>query len=652
MKTINKYLLLLATAVFTLTACEKNVERDPSPVAPTTSAAFKSPAVEVDINPNKEALAYDVTLVRSTTADALTVGIEVIEGDVDVIVVPATASFEKDAAETTLKLTFPEAKLDSSYSIVIAIKEDNMNPYIDGAANFLFKVNIATWEQSETPAVFVDGVVCSPFGMDPIAWYVPFMYKLNASDGSKDYRFLNPYRQNKGIEDPDQYGVYSWFVYNSGEEVDMDNTYNWEIHVDANGQATCGKVYLGPDYSYGPACAWMTADFYAKKTGTDPDYAQYGAGSYVAAADAILFPEGTLLWYFDGYGGNLTSLSQIIYLDSKAYQDDHIIINDFNEDVEWEEVESVVNQFESTIFNFISEDQKLYKAIDPFEGNPKSPYINLYCLKDVYAEGGNLAFYWDGEDGEITVPNDQNTKLQFMKEDLYIAEGSGAVATSNVKGTDVKVFTFDLVIVSESGNEVGEFTETFSIADEAIVFAKEDFIGDFTMAGYSQFTGNAETVDVAIAEVEGKIILSGLQYCSGVVCEFDDATGTLSFAPQAQDSVYGAYDITLYTTTAKGESTTAACEFGFSLSGVASLTATSEADGYLVYSKAAGGWLAGHYGLSLIPATDEPATAPAKAPNGTFDLKKHTFKAGNTPSVEHLSFKGKYQRRLHATVAF
>ena len=646
MKTNKIFMLLLAAAVFTFTACEKEIKRPDSPVAPTTSAAFKASAVEVDINPMKVDLAYEVALVRSNTAEALTVGIEVVEGDADIFVVPATAAFAKDAAETSLKLTFPTAQLDSSYSIVIAIKNDNQNPYIDGSSKFSLKVNIASWEASAKPAVFVDGVVCSPFGLTPIAWYVNFQEKSNA-DGSKDFRFINPYRANKGSQDADDFGVYSWFVYNSGEDVDMNNTYNWEIHVDAAGNATFPKTYLGPDYGYGPALIWMLADFYAAKQGTDPDYATYGIGSYVAAADAIIFPAGSYLWYFDGYGGNLASLPQIIYLNSKQYQDDHLSIADYNDpSIEWVEQESEVNFFESSIFNFSNEDQKLFKAKDPYAGNPKSPFINLYCLKDAYAEGANLAFYWDGEDGDIEIPEGQNTKLTFMKQELFIAEGEGTVVTKDVKGTAVKVFTFDIAVANKAGDLLGEYTETFSMADKTIVFEKSDFIGTFVMA-------DAEGKEaVEIKEVDGELVILGFTYADSIFCDFDAETGALSIAPQLLDSLFGAYDVTLYTIVGESLSAKASVEIAFGLSGIAKVTATSEASGFVLYSKVAGGAINGMENFTLTPAAPA-AAAPAKAPaiNGVREYKG-SVRTGSKPSVNHLSIKGKYQRSIRSEIEF
>ena len=662
MKKLNKYLLILAAAVFTFTACEKPAEREPSPEVGSNVAAFEAGEVVVDINPMKVQLEYDLNVVRSATEEELKVAIEVLEGDVDIINVPGSVTFAKGENAAKLHLTFPKAELDSSYTVVLQINKESQSPYFVGTSQCAFTVNIATWEAVAAPAIFVDGVVCSPFGMEPIAWYVEFQEKLN-SDGSKDYRFINPYRQNEGDEEADQFGIYSWFVYNSGEDVDVDlkNAYHWDIHVDANGQATFGKVFLGPDYGYGPAAAWMVADFYAKKQGTDPDYATYGAGAYDATSKSITFPAGTLLWYFEGYGGNLTSLPQIIYLDSKAYQDDHLSIADYNaEDIEWKEVKSVVNQFESSIFKFTNEEQKLFKAVDQYEGNPKSPFINLYCLKDAYAKGGNLAFYWDGKDGEIQIPAHQNTKISFMGQDLFIEEGAGVVATSKVKGVDVKVFTFDIVVVSEEGNEVGEFIETFTMAGEEIIYEKADYLGYFKLRGLDPWDDSEREFDLEIKEDGDYFAVLGIDVDT-IWGKFDAEKGALSLLPQMLPdsfSYQGAnYARAFLPMDAKGtENYKESLVFKFKLNGTAPIAADCDMVGFWIYIPDLGGAADGAYDLTLIPSeapAEEPGDEPGDEPNDAPRRigQKH-FKASNVPGVDHLSFKGQYQRKVKMAVKF
>ena len=640
MKTINKYLFILAAAVFTFTACEKQTEREPSPAGNPNAIAFEAGNIYKEINPAKAALEYEIKVARTSSEAEMTANIKA-EGDLDIINVPATVTFAAGANEAVLKLTFPNAQVDSTYSVVLSVDSVNKSPYIDGNSSCTFTVAIAAWEPAETQAIVFDGIVNVFFSTGNPGWYVSYLRKDNV-DGSFDIRLINPYTVLPDYLDgdydspiQDQFGLYKGFPYNYPEDVDSKGSYNMDIHVAANDSATFDTFAMGMTWSYG--------DFWGAHA------ASKGYGVFDATANTITFAGGTVACGMTAYNDGAFYLGTeplIIYLDAQAYQNDHLSVADFNDpSIEWEEQESVVNLFESTIFSFSNDEQKLYKAVDQYPGNPKSPFINLYCLKDVYAEGGNLAFYWDGEDGVLSIPTPQDTRMSFMKQELLIAEAAGKVATANVKGTDVQVFTFQLHIVSEMGNDLGIFTETFSLANEAIIFAKEDFIGNFTLAGYSQFDGSAESLAVEIAEEDGKLVLHGIDYCSGLVGEFDAETGTLSIAPQAQDSLYGAYDIAFYTTTADGVSTEAALEFGFGLSGIAKLTASSEADGYLVRSEAAGGWLAGLYDLSLTPAA--PATAPARTPaiDGARSLKNHAFKAANTPGVSHLKFNGKYHRQ-------
>ncbi len=648
MKTMNKYLFLLAAVVFSLTACEKQQEREPSPAGNSKAVAFEQSAYTVEINPSKAALEFEIKLGRPNVDSALTVNLSA-EGDVDIINVPKTVSFAAGTGEVILKLTFPNAEVDSTYSVTLAVDSVNLSPYISGNPTCTFTVVIAAWEPAAAPAIFVDGIVCSPFGLAPIAWYVDYQEKTN-SDGSKDYRFFNPYREDDGDEEADNFGVYSWFVYNSDEDVDMENTYNWDIHVDAQGNATFGETYLGPDYGYGPAEIIMAADFFAKRNGTDPDYETYGIGVFDETEKAIIFPAGTYLWYFEGYGGNYASLPQIIYLDSKAYQNDHLSIADYNDPtIEWEEQESVVNQFESTIFNFTNEEQKLYKAVDQYPGNEKSPFIDLYSLKDAYAAGGNLAFYWSGKDNDsLDIPVPQNTKLSFMGKDLYIQEAEGAVVTSEVKGTSVKVFTFNISVASKAGDYVGDFTETFTVAEDAIIFEKSDFIGNFSLDGFDPFYGDPASLPIEIQEVGEELAIIGIDETDTIWADFDAETGILSIAPQELVDSFtyrGAnYARAFVTMDDKfDENYEEPLTFAFKLNGTAVLTANCKMIGYLIFIPELGGALDGLFDVSLTPAAAPATGAPAKAPaalHSKRDIQKHEVRT-NKPSVSGLSFQGK-----------
>lgn len=640
MKTINKYLLLLAAAVFSFTACENEIEREPSPTVSANVAAFEKSGIEVDINPMKSALEYKVGLVRSSSDAELVVKIEVVEGNEDIIEVPANATFAKGETSAELLLTFPNAQLDSTYNVVLKISNDFQSPYLNGASTLDFTVNIATWENADTQAILQDGLINIFYAAGTPMWYVDYAVKLN-SDGSTDYRFYNPYN-GMPSGDADQFGIFDGYPYNECSEescdFDAENDYHMQVHVTADGKATLGLFQLGMDWGNGMFSSVS---------------AEGETGTYDATANMITFPAGTVLTSLADYaGGNFYDGEEdfIIYLDATGYQNDHLSIEDFNaEDIEWEEQETEVNIFESTIFNFTNEEQKLYKAVNPLEDNPKSPYINLYCLKNAYADGGNLAFYWDGGDGTIEIPVPQNTKLSFMHQDLYIVDASGSVETNDVKGTAVTVFNFDIVVASKNGNSVGEFIETYSYSEDPIVFEKSDFIGNFTMAGSDQFGEGDFTFDVEFKEEGDDIILLGVNYCDTIWTEFDEETGVLAIYPQELPGTFTYegedFDLELVTTTPDGDvNDELPMLFAFKLNGTIQLLNTSETDGYLVNAIDLG-YLDGYYGLSFTPATASPA--PRRMPASKIHSSiSGGHKALSEPSVDHLSFHGKYRPKL------
>ena len=631
MKTINKYLFVLAAAVFTFTACEKQTEREPSPAGNPNAISFEAGNIFKEINPAKAALEYEIKVARTSSEAEMTANIKV-EGDKDIINVPTSVKFAAGSNETVIKLTFPNAQVDSTYSVVLSVDSVNKSPYIEGNTSCKFTVTIAAWEPAKTKAIVFDGLVISFFGVDKVGWYVDYLRKDNP-DGSFDIRLLNPYSTIATFTD--QFDLSDAYPYNEAGDV-IEGTFNWDVHVAADGTASFDEFEMGMDYGYG----MFSARFY------DPSV----PGSvYDATTNTITFPAKSSAVFMADHGGSLTSESIIIYLDATAYQNDHLSIADYNDpSIEWEEQESAVNQFESTIFNFVNEEQKLYKAVDQYPGNPKSPFINLYCLKDVYAEGGNLAFYWDGEDGAITIPTPQDTKLSFMKQELLILESAGQVATTKVKGTDVKVFSFDLLIVSEMGNEIGEFIETFTMANDEIAFDKSDFVGNFTLNGISPFDGSAVAFPVEVKAEGEDLILLGVADADTIWASFDADTKAMFIAPQALSNTIAYkgtdYPATLFTMDASGNSSTdAAMKFIKKLNGNTVLAADAEAIGYLIRLGDLG-WWDGLYDLSFTPAAAAPAPAKAPAANGlkqTIQKIEYT----NAPSVNNLSFKGKYHRQ-------
>ena len=643
---MKKYFLLIALAVFAFTACEKDVEREPSPAANKLAASFAESSIVVDVNPVKAPLEYAVTLVRSNPEEALTVGIEVLEGDKDVISVPATASFAAKEESTKLLLSFPSAKMDKTYSIRIAIKLDNQSPYLDGNSQLDFTVNIASWEPSPTMAIVFDGLVGSMYGVECYGWYVDYQQKENG-DGSFDVRLLNPYA-SYATADADQFGFFDGYPYNAAEEV-LAGDYPWILHIAADNTVTFDDFKMGMLWSadYGEFLAGLTE---GEKGTYDPELKQ------------ITFKGGQAWATMSNLANKYTWDDQdlVIYLDATGYQNDHLTIEDFNDpSIEWVAVETGLNVFESSIFEFVDEEQKLFKAVNPLPDNPKSPFINLYCLKDVYAEGGNLAFYWDPETDEFEIPSMQNTHISFLKRDLVIYSGEAMRVEEERKGVTVSYIIFSLELISTEDDYVGAYDELFTFAYEPIIYEKADFLGDFNCLGYSQFGYGPALFPVQVKEENNEMFMLGLNLVDTVYIDFDPEAGEMYFFPQQVGNIIhpqvGEMYVLFLTSHADGSySQEDPMIMGYSYDGYIKLTKSSPADGYLLYGEtideSAAGWLDGYYGLTLestaagAPARMSGVHAPMSIlPKAT---KLATREVRNDqPTTKNLKFNGKIDRR-------
>jgi hypothetical protein len=221
------------------------------------------------------------------------------------------------------------------------------------------------------------------------------------------------------------------------------------------------------------------------------------------------------------------------------------------------------------------------------------------------------------------------------------AEKESFVEETVLGGKTVILTHFFLQVQTKDGGDLGVFEEKFYLCDEEVIFGEkaEDFAGTYKMTAPSQFSGepNADE-DVKIVFKDGKLTLEGLSYCSPIAVEFDDATKTISIAPQALENL-GSYSITLYTTDVNGVSATAKMQFAMAFGGVINMTADSEADGYLVRaeSEAESGWLDGYYNLKFTPSA---AAAPARvAANRNFNMLSSFAAHKHATAEKNLNFK-------------
>lgn len=649
MKKFSKYLFILAAAVFTFTACEKDVERVPSPAFEGKAVFFPVSAESEELEPTAP-MQHEIAISRDTLLkEALTVKLVVAKNSEDIFEVPETVEFAAGESEATFIVKFPKAQVDGTYTLSLELELTNSNPYLDLKPTYSYTVNIAKWEiVNDKKAIVFDGIVNVFYGTGNPGWYVPYARKNNA-DGSFDIRLLNPYTVLPEYKDgdydspiADDFGLYGGFPYNYPTDVDSEGTYNMTIHVDKKGNATFDQFDLGMAWSYG--------EFYGRHADSK------GLGKWDASDKSITFPGGTVACAMADYkegGFYLGDQDLIIYLDDALWKDINSAISiadledGYNDaSIEWIARPAGMSTVDSEILQDIV-DVVLENAVDP---NPKdkqegSDFQNLYHLKDLFGEGFNLSFYLDTVKFKVALPVAlQPTSLSFGGKQIFVgpAETESFVEETVLGGKTVILTHFFLQVQTKDGGDLGVFEEKFYLCDEEVIFGEkaEDFAGTYKMTAPSQFSnGSPANMDVEIVYANGKLTLEGLKYCSPVAVEFDDATKTISIAPQELEPFAGAYDITLYTTDVAGNvSTTAKMQFAMAFGGVINMTADTEADGYLLNSNAAGGYVDGYYNLKFTPSA--PAAAPARvAANRNLKAQSSLAAHKHATAEKNLNFK-------------
>ena len=194
MKTINKYLFLaMAGSMLTFAACSDDIERDPSPIVdPDCQGAYFAAdnTYEYELEPESPT-SITLTVARTNTTDAATVGIEVLTNAENVFEVPESVSFEAGQSEADITLNFPNAEIGTSYSYELKLEEGSYNPYADQTLYAAGDVIRIKWNEFET-AIYTDGMVSTVYSVEyPLSWYVNAAW-AEFPDGSMRIRVLNP----------------------------------------------------------------------------------------------------------------------------------------------------------------------------------------------------------------------------------------------------------------------------------------------------------------------------------------------------------------------------------------------------------------------------------------------------------------------------
>ena len=280
MKKISKYLLLLAAAVFTFTACEKTVERDPSPLDQPGAVMFASAGGSYELNMSKDPLETTVTLFRTSNLDqpdTILLQAEahpVFQFDPKVIFAPG----EK---QVSFKVTFATGEADSTYTMKLAMPAEKVSPYLAGQSEFNYTVKLVLWSELRT-GVWEDATIGPAFGAAVSACYVQYQVAEQA-DGSQKIRVINPYRSIPTGADDD--GIYDGFAWNEDGDVDFSKDYNFLLNVAADGEVRFAEIETFLGISWGTYTDMAFFDYAAYK-GNPGTYGRFDADAKKIVFDA------------------------------------------------------------------------------------------------------------------------------------------------------------------------------------------------------------------------------------------------------------------------------------------------------------------------------------------------------------------------------
>ena len=637
-----KYIPYLAAALL-LVGCTNDIQRTESPTFPETNTAIYFPTADEtgsEADPTTGVTTHIVEIVRANTKGELTIPINIIENTDSVFVVPESVTFADGASSAEFEVSFPNAQLGTEYFLTLSVDADNTNPYLTEQATYQLSMTLISWTDVTEKAVIVDGFF-SVYGIKGSDYPFYCDYQIaELPDGTVRYRFLNPYNVAAG-EDcyPDIYGVYpTWALFGESDLVDPTAVGNMVVSIDNDGNATMPQFLIGADLGYGTEYGGSIIGNFYNLGETD----KYEPGYF--EDNVITFPEGSIYLYEDGAytGGEMN-----IWLSAAEYQSAvsavHII--DFNDaSMQWDTLTAATTQYESELFNARWQQQPIYKAVDldPDHGE-SSEFVNLYYLPSVYADGYGFAFYWNQEEGAISIPSNQPTGKTIFGKDIVISGNGTALAnTYTIHGETVTELVFPLSVQTLSGNLIGEYTETYLFANGEITFSQADYLGDFTLSGLPWDEEAESKAAVSIAESEGKIAITGIPYAKSISATYDESNNTLAINAQnlATQKIDGQFKKMVLSPIANWDYTDEPLLLEATLRGTIEISPASEADGFVIYSTTDNKTYGGFTSIVLTPTAG--SAAPAKHKPMAW-VKNH-----NQLSTAHLTFQGKV-RRTHTT---
>jgi hypothetical protein len=577
MKSINKIIAsLFALCLFwVFSACTEEAEYFPADAVTNAQVYFSNTlASKVSLSQDLNEKSYNVELRRINKTDALSVNLSVETDASEIFTIPTTASFAAGSDVTNITITYDPSKLDYDdfKSISIAVSDQNLtSPY--GTSTYAFTAGIPAPWKSLGKSTFID------------TWSFDNEYEVELQQHMLDptrYRLVDPYTQGLSAEG---------YVpnYNRGNQAPF---VEFQIlpkgSVYKNVTTTVEGLVVYPDFNTGYYRSDYGDDVYCYHPSRFTAFATESSWSHniVTKFSSAGEPEVVQLapyFYIPAAGGgwNYTQNDGVITIVFPG-----VVLADYSVEIEY-------------TGRYTDKSDNDY-AVATVKLGADVTYVKVAVVPGAMSQA-ILNGVLDGsiESEQITVGGSVTLPLTVSGQYTYIA------------------------ISYDANDEAQEFDyDTFYYSKNAVSYSIEDFYGSYKLTGKSQFSGEpdaAMNVTIAVGDSENTLTITGIDYANTVKATFNTTTTTLSIAPQLLDDFVAggnSYDMALYTTTVAGDvSTTAAMDFTLVDGGNIIMTGASAADGYLIRSEAAGGWVDGYYDITFVAQAKAPAkSASTKAP--------------------------------------
>lgn len=331
MKLFSRYMFVALMSILALASCSD----DDKYVAGEQESADKVGAYftvtdggdnEVDPSDPTE---FTVKVARLNTKGDVSVPLTVKENDNDAYEVPATADFKDGEAETTVKVTFPNAAVGTTNTLTIEIPKEYVSLYKENAEKISYTATYTRvkWENVGV-GYWIDGNINSLFGVQALPLAVEIEKTVSVDGNTTRYRFDSPFAYT--CTGQDELGGYIGYPYN--EEGDCDEqSHKMIVTVDKNGNASLASTNTGMTWAnYGTFYIGQIVGNLSNSNGVITDTNTYPLGSLEVGENTpgvITWPANSLFIRMTEYNGGyigVASNPSYLYLsedDFKAYLD-------------------------------------------------------------------------------------------------------------------------------------------------------------------------------------------------------------------------------------------------------------------------------------------------------------------------------------------